>query len=564
MFPGKILSMSDSHADDVAVSTAPGQPSEPLGPPPYAWRWMALWVILAAEAMDMLDALVANIAAPSIRAELGGGTSVTQWLGASYALAMAVGLITGGRLGDVVGRRRMFLVGVSGFTVASLLCAAAQSPGVLIGSRGLQGLFGAVLIPQGLGLIKEMFHGREAGKAFGMYGPVMGLSYVGGPVLAGWLVSADFFGAGWRMVFLINLPLGLLALFGGWRFLPESGRTATTRLDLVGVVLASAAALPVVFPLVQGRELGWPVWVFASMAAGVALFGLFGWYETRTARHGGDPLVVPGLFRKGAFSGGLVTGAVLFAAVAGFSLVLSLFLQSGLGATPLQAGLAVLPWSAGTVVGFVVVQVLDGSGALDRLGRGLVQAGVVVMALGTGAFALTLQLVGSRVTVWQGAPALVVVGLGMGLVMGPFFHTVLAAVEPHETGSAAGTLTAVQQLGSALGVAVLGTVFFSVLGGQVAGAADTVAPGALGAERSALVVALRECGRETAESRDPATPPDSCGRLSAGPAAEAGRAAVRLGYAGTMKITLGAEAGLLAVTLLASFLLPRPGRTRDR
>ncbi|WKK23871.1 MFS transporter [Streptomyces olivoreticuli] len=562
--------MSDSYADDVALSTAPGQPSEPLGPPPYAWRWVALWVILAAEAMDMLDALVANIAAPSIRAELGGGTSVTQWLGAAYALAMAVGLITGGRLGDVVGRRRMFLVGVSGFTVASLLCAAAQSPGVLIGSRGLQGLFGAVLIPQGLGLIKEMFHGREAGKAFGMYGPVMGLSYVGGPVLAGWLVSADFFGAGWRMVFLINLPLGLLALFGGWRFLPESGRTAATRLDLVGVVLASAAALPVVFPLVQGRELGWPVWVFVSMAAGVALFGLFGWYETRTARHGGDPLVVPGLFRKRAFSGGLATGAVLFAAVAGFSLVLSLFLQSGLGATPLEAGLAVLPWSAGTVVGFVVVQVLDGSGALDRIGRGLVQAGVVVMALGTGAFALTLQLVGARVTVWHGAPALVVIGLGMGLVMGPFFHTVLAAVEPHETGSAAGTLTAVQQLGSALGVAVLGTVFFSVLGGQVAGAADTAARGALGsagvtgAERSALVAALRECGRETAESGDPATPPGSCRRLTDGPAAEAGRTAVRLGYAGTMKITLGAEAGLLTVTLLASFLLPRPGRTRDR
>ncbi|MGA5129869.1 MFS transporter [Streptomyces olivoreticuli] len=562
--------MSDSHADDVVLSAAPGQVSEPLGPPPYAWRWVALWVILAAEAMDMLDALVANIAAPSIRAELGGGTSVTQWLGAAYALAMAVGLITGGRLGDVVGRRRMFLVGVSGFTVASLLCAAAQSPGVLIGSRGLQGLFGAVLIPQGLGLIKEMFHGREAGKAFGMYGPVMGLSYVGGPVLAGWLVSADFFGAGWRMVFLINLPLGLLALFGGWRFLPESGRTAATRLDLVGVVLASAAALPVVFPLVQGRELGWPVWVFVSMAAGVALFGLFGWYETRTARRGGDPLVVPGLFRKRAFSGGLATGAVLFAAVAGFSLVLSLFLQSGLGATPLEAGLAVLPWSAGTVVGFVVVQVLDGSGALDRLGRGLVQAGVVVMTLGTGAFALTLQLVGARVTVWHGAPALVVIGLGMGLVMGPFFHTVLAAVEPHETGSAAGTLTAVQQLGSALGVAVLGTVFSSVLGGQVAGAADTAAPRALGsagvtgAERSALVAALRECGRETAESRDPATPPGSCRRLTDGPAAEAGRTAVRLGYAGTMKITLGAEAGLLTVTLLASFLLPRPGRTRDR
>ncbi|GHF08023.1 MFS transporter [Streptomyces morookaense] len=494
--------MPDSRTDALA-RPAPGDPSPALGPPPYRWRWAALWVLLAGETMDMLDSLVAAVAAPSIRADLGGGPGVTQWLGAAYALAMAVGLITGGRLGDVVGRRRAFLLGAAGFTGASLLCAAAMSPGFLIAARGLQGLFGAVMIPQGLGLIKEMFRGRELGRAMGMYGPVMGLSYVGGPVLAGWLVSADWFGAGWRMVFLVNLPLGLLALAGGWRFLPASGPAAAARLDLAGAALASAAALPVVLPLVQGREQGWPIWAFVSMAAGVALFGVFGWYEERVARAGGDPLVMTGLFRKRAFSGGLVTGAALFAAVAGFSLALSLYFQSGLGASPLKAGLAVLPWSAGTVVGFAVVQVLDGRGVLGRFGRPLVQTGVAVMALGSGAFACALRSAGARVTVWQGAPALVVVGVGMGLVTGPFFQTVLAAVEPHETGSAAGTLTAVQQFGSALGSAVLGTVFFSALGGR----------GAAG----------------------------------------------ELGYARAMEITLGAEAGLLALTLLASFLLPVSG-----
>ncbi|MCC2274358.1 MFS transporter [Streptomyces sp. ET3-23] len=494
--------MPDSRTDALA-RPAPGDPSPALGPPPYRWRWAALWVLLAGETMDMLDSLVAAVAAPSIRADLGGGPGVTQWLGAAYALAMAVGLITGGRLGDVVGRRRAFLLGAAGFTGASLLCAAAMSPGFLIAARGLQGLFGAVMIPQGLGLIKEMFRGRELGRAMGMYGPVMGLSYVGGPVLAGWLVSADWFGAGWRMVFLVNLPFGLLALAGGWRFLPASGPAAAARLDLAGAALASAAALPVVLPLVQGREQGWPIWAFVSMAAGVALFGVFGWYEERVARAGGDPLVMTGLFRKRAFSGGLVTGAALFAAVAGFSLALSLYFQSGLGASPLKAGLAVLPWSAGTVVGFAVVQVLDGRGVLGRFGRPLVQTGVAVMALGSGAFACALRSAGARVTVWQGAPALVVVGVGMGLVTGPFFQTVLAAVEPHETGSAAGTLTAVQQFGSALGSAVLGTVFFSALGGR----------GAAG----------------------------------------------ELGYARAMEITLGAEAGLLALTLLASFLLPVSG-----
>ncbi|MEU3352480.1 MFS transporter [Streptomyces sp. NPDC037389] len=513
--------MSEPRTDDLplpapSAPSAPGEPSASPGPPPYRWRWAALGVILAGEAMDMLDSLVATIAAPSIRAELGGGASLTQWLTAAYALAMAVGLITGGRLGDVMGRRRTFLIGTAGFTAASLLCAAAVSPEVLVAARGLQGLFGAVLIPQGLGLIKEMFHGRELGRAMGMYGPVMGLSYVGGPILAGWLVGADWFGAGWRMVFLVNLPLGVLAFLGGWRFLPASGPTATTRLDLVGAVLASAAALAVVFPLVQGRELGWPGWAFASMAAGTALFGAFGRYERRVSRGGGDPLVVPGLFRKRAFSGGLVTGAALFAAVAGFSLVLSLYFQSGLGASPLKAGLAVLPWSAGTVIGFAVVQVLDGAGALSRLGRPLVQTGVVVMAVGVGAFACALRWAGPQVTVWQGAPALVVVGLGMGLVMGPFFQAVLAAVEPHETGSAAGTLTAVQQFGSALGSAVLGTVFFSVLAGRVTAATE----------------------------------------------ADASGTAARLGYSRAMEITLGAEAGLLAITLLASFLLPaKPGGT---
>lgn len=501
-----IISMSDSRTDDLALS-APGGPSAAPEPPPYRWRWVALWVLLAGETMDMLDSLVASIAAPSIRSELGGGAGVTQWLGAAYALAMAVGLITGGRLGDVLGRRRAFLIGASGFTGASLLCAAAMSPGFLIAARGLQGLFGAVMIPQGLGLIKEMFRGRELGRAMGMYGPVMGLSYVGGPVLAGWLVSADWFGTGWRMVFLVNLPLGLLAFAGGWRFLPASGPRSAAGLDLAGAVLASAAALPVVFPLVQGREQGWPVWAFVSMAAGVVLFGVFGRYEQRVARTGGDPLVVPGLFRKRAFSGGLVTGAALFAAVAGFSLALSLYFQSGLGASPLEAGLAVLPWSAGTVVGFAVVQVLDGRGVLSRFGRPLVQTGVVVMALGTGLFVLALRSAGAQVTVWQGAPALVVVGAGMGLVMGPFFQTVLAAVEPHETGSAAGMLTAVQQFGSALGSAVLGTVFFSGLGDRA---------------------------------------------IAAGP-----------GCTGAMEITLVAEAGLLAVTLLATFLLPLPGR-QDR
>ncbi|HEX6472739.1 MAG TPA: MFS transporter [Streptosporangiaceae bacterium] len=447
----------------------------------YRWRWAALFVILAAEVMDMLDALITTIAAPTIRAELGGAETTIQWLTAGYTLAMAVGLITGGRLGDLYGRRRMFLIGAFGFTAGSLLCGLAQNPEMLIGSRVMQGLFGAVMLPQGLGLIKEMFPPKEMAAAFGAFGPVMGISSVGGPTLAGWLVKADLLGTGWRMIFLINLPLGVAALLAGLRYLPQppavrrassaassagSGSGAATaqapapaaRLDLVGAALAALGAGLVVYPLVQGRELGWPVWTFAMMAASAAVFALFAWYEMRVQRAGGDPLVVPSLFRKRAFSGGLVVGLVFFSGMTGFVLVFSIYTQLGLHYSPLKAGLSQIPWSVGMVAGFGVAQ------AVQRFGRKVIHVGTAIMAGGVGGIVITLHAAGLAVTPWQLSPALAVTGFGMGLLMAPFFDIVLAGVEPHETGSAGGTLTAVQQLGSALGAAVLGTIFFGMLG----------------------------------------------------------------------------------------------------
>ncbi|MFL6055390.1 MAG: MFS transporter [Actinoallomurus sp.] len=539
----------------------------------YRWRWVALFVILAAEVMDMLDAMITSIAAPSIRADLGGSASTVQWLGAAYTLAMAVGLITGGRLGDVAGRKRMFVIGAFGFTVGSLLCALAQSPETLITFRGLQGLFGAVMLPQGLGMIKEMFSEQEMSKAFGMFGPVMGLSSVGGPILAGWLIDADLFGTGWRMIFLINLPLGLLAVLGGLRFLPGSRSSQVPRLDLAGVGLAAVASLLVVYPLVQGRELGWPAWIFAMIAAGVAAFGLFGWYEARARSAGGDPLVVPSLFHKRGFTGGLIVGTVFFAGMAGFSLVFSLFLQIGLGYSPLRAGLTMVPWSVGVVIGFGLAQ------AVQRFGRRVIHGGTFIMALGIAGVGLTLSLAGAGIGPWQFVPALTVTGIGMGLLMAPFFDTVLAGVEPHETGSASGTLTAVQQFGGALGVAVLGTIFFGILGGEVASATDTTAPktlaaaGVSGPMRDRLVTGLRDCGHDRAVAKDYAAVPASCARAAgemrgAGvpaqrAAAEIGRTALRRGFVETMKITLWVEVGLLALTFLAAFLLPMHARSPE-
>lgn len=427
--------------------------------PAYRWRWVALFVILAAEVMDLLDALVTTIAGPSIRRDLGGSESLIQWLGAGYTLAMAVGLVTGGRLGDLYGRKRMFIAGAAGFVTASLVCGLAQNPTMLITSRVAQGLFGAVMLPQGLGMIREMFRPSEMAAAFGAFGPVMGLSAVGGPILAGWLVTADFFGLGWRVIFLVNLPLGIAAVLSALRFLPESRSNHASRLDLGGVAILSGAAFMVIYPLVQGRELGWPLWTYGMMAAGVATFALFAWYTRRVQRRGGDPLVTPSLFAKRAFRGGLVAGAAFFSGMIGFSLVFSLYLQIGLGYSPLKTGLSGVPQALGMVVGFM----LASAGLNEKLGRQLLHLGLAVNAVGIAAFSAILYVSGTGVTPWRLAPALAVCGLGMGLLMAPFFDIILAGVEEHEIGSASGSLNAVQQLGSALGIAVLGTVFFRIL-----------------------------------------------------------------------------------------------------
>ncbi|MEU7744056.1 MFS transporter [Nonomuraea sp. NPDC049158] len=439
--------------------TAPQADSEVQ---PYRWRWVALFVILTAEVMDLLDALVTSIAAPTIQKDLGGSSSLVQWLVAGYTLAMAVGLITGGRLGDLYGRRRMFVIGALGFTAASLLCGIAANPEMLIAGRVVQGLFGAVMLPQGLGLIKEMFPPQEMGKAFGMFGPVMTISSVGGPILAGWLIDADLFGTGWRMIFLINLPLGLAAALAGMRFLPEFRLSNATKLDLVGMLLVSAAAFLLIFPLIQGRELDWPVWTFVSMAASIVVFAVFGRYESRRAASGKDPLVTPSLFRKRAFTGGLVAGLAFFSGMIGLSLVFTLYTQVGLGYSPLKAGLTGLPQAIGGVIGFGLAM----SGLQEKLGRGLLQIGTAVMAVGAGVLGLTIHLVGTDVSPWQLSPGLAFVGIGMGLTMAPFFDIVLSGVEPHESGSASGTLTATQQLGGALGSALLGTLFFNLLKSQ--------------------------------------------------------------------------------------------------
>ncbi|WP_084701656.1 MFS transporter [Cryptosporangium arvum] len=422
--------------------------------------WAVLAIVLVAEVMDLLDTTIVGVASPAIRDDLGGTYSTIQWIAAGYTLAFAVGLITAARLGDLYGRKRLFVIGVAGFTLSSAACALAASPGMLIGFRIVQGVFAALLIPQGFGLVRAAFPPEQLGKAFALFGPVMGLSAVAGPVLGGALVDGDLFDTGWRMIFLINLPLGLIALIGAIVLLREDRSPDEGGLDPIGAGLATAGAFLLVYPLVQGNELGWPAWIFGCLTLGVSLFVALGWHLVRRSRSGRTPLVMPSLFGKRSFSSALVVGVLFFAGMSGLMLALTLYLQIGLGFSALRAGLTFGPWPLGIALGAVIAM-----GALvPRFGRYVIIGSALVMAAGIAGVWLTLERAGSSVSSLDFAPALFVSGLGMGGVVSPFFDIALGDVDDDEVGSASGLLNAIQQLGGALGVAVLTSVFVSLLG----------------------------------------------------------------------------------------------------
>ena len=442
----------------MSVATAPAPAAqETSGAPPYRWRWLVLATVLAVEVMDLLDSTIVNVAAPTIRTDLGGSYTAIQWIAAGYTLAFAVMLVTGGRLGDIVGRRRMFVIGAAGFMLTSVLCAFAQSPEMLVTSRVLQGALGAVMVPQGFGIIKQVFPPADLGKAFGAFGPVIGLSAVCGPILAGALIDADLLGTGWRMIFLINVPVAAAAIVGALVLMPESRSPGATRLDLPGAVLVTAALLLLVYPLVQGRELGWPWWSYAMMIAAVPVLAGFVAYERRRVA---SPLIELSLFARRAYTAGLLVVTGFFAGLVGLMLVFGLYLQVGLGYSPLHAGLTFAPWAFGMALGAAV----SGGVLGPRYGRPVIHAGLLIMLAGLVGLAVTVHTVAVPASTWQLLPGLVVCGIGAGLCVSPLFDIILAGVEEHEVGSGSGVLNAVQQFGGAVGVAVLGTVFFSLLG----------------------------------------------------------------------------------------------------
>ncbi|MFG1807357.1 MFS transporter [Streptomyces sp. NPDC049040] len=415
--------------------------------------WAILALVLLADALDVIDGTVTNIAAPTIAGELHGGESLIKWLGPAYMLAMGVLLVVGGRLGDKFGQRRLFLIGMGGFTAASACAGFSPDPVLLIAARVTQGAFGALLIPQGMAIMTKAFDREMLGRAFGLFGPVLGLSSVGGPVLAGFLISADLFGLSWRPIFLINVVIGGIGLAVAARILPrddDGGRS--TVVDGWGSGLLAVGMLGLLHGLIEGSGNGWGAIAFVSIALGVLFLAAFA-RRQRTAAH---PLVKPSLMRNRGFTSGMLVSLVAVAAGTGLLFVLSLFLQEGLRVSPRNTSLGLLPVTLGIVAaGFAAM-----GGLVAKLGRRLVFIGLTVDLAGCGWVLVLVVHSGTDAGLWALAPAFFLIGAGIGLSFATIPVVALGDAKPDEAGSASGSFSSIQQLASAMGSAMVTSIFF--------------------------------------------------------------------------------------------------------
>jgi EmrB/QacA subfamily drug resistance transporter len=399
--------------------------------------------------MTFLDFFIVNVTLPSLSSDLHAGPGEVQLVVAGYGLAFAVGMISGGRLGDLYGRRRMFGVGLAAFTVLSAVCGLAPDPAVLIVARVLQGAAGALVTPQVLALLSTVYAGAQRARIFAAYGFTMGIAAVLGQLLGGGLISADLAGSGWRSIFLINVPVGVIAL-AVLRVVPES-RGPRERLDLTGTALVSAGLVGVVAPLVEGRQYGWPWWTWCSFAGSAALLGGFVSHQRRVRRAGGSALMDLTLFARPGFRIGSAAGLVFGLVPASFFFVLAIYLQEARGLSPVLSGVVFTAAGAGY---FVAATAADG--VARRLGRQVLTLGAGAVAVGL----LVLAATHGASSTWELVPGLVLVGAGIGFVLVPLSGIALADVPAETAGAAAGVLATGQQVGGAVGIAVIGVVFF--------------------------------------------------------------------------------------------------------
>ena len=436
-----------------------------------ARRRLALVALILGAAMMMLDVTIVNVAIPTIRDSIGADESTLSWIVSGYALASGLTLIPAGRLGDRIGHKPVFVIGIAVFTLASLWCGLTSDGVQLVVARVVQGLGGGLFFPAIGAFIQLLFEGRSRGSAFAVLGASIGVFTALGPLAGGLIIQGFGEQDGWRWIFFVNLPVGLLAFVGALVLLPSGGEERRrTGFDLFGLVLAAIGLVAILVPLIQGEEAGWPLWTWLSIAGGLVVLVLFAWWEVGRARRDRAQLVPPRLFLHPSFTGGVILGFVYFAAFTSIFFVLALYWQAGLGHSALESGLAVLPFSIGSIIGAA-----PSSRLARRLGRTVLVIGAACLALGFAALWLVVLLVDpSRITNWDILAPLVVAGFGNGCFIAPNIQFIVATVERHEAGAAQGVVSTIQRIGSAAGIAIVSAVFF---GGVSDAFADAVAGG---------------------------------------------------------------------------------------
>lgn len=529
-------------------------------------RMAVLAVVLVGAFMILLDATIVNVAVPAIQRGLHSSYSAVEWMVSGYALAYGLLLIPAGRLGDRVGHKTTYLAGLAGFTAASVLCGTSGSPAELVAWRVVQGAMAGLMNPPILAVIQAVFPQQERGKAFGFYGAIAGVATAIGPLAGGLLIAWNPHGWDWRPVFLVNLPIGIAGIAAALRLVPQT-RGKADPLDLIGAALVCAAMLLITYPLVQGQSAGWPLWSFACLGAAAPVLAMFFLWERRMLRRGRTPLVDVTLFANRSFAAGTGLSLVYFAGFIGLLFALSLYLQIGLGWTALHAGLAILPFAAGILVGGAVSDY-----AARKLGRGVLLLGAAVVACCITAIIGVVHADGTALSGLHLLPALLAAGVGSGLVIAPSVDVVLSGIRWQDAGSASGVLGASQRMGQAIGIAVVGVALFGSLAAGAQGAAARQAPAlqhqltAAGlSQPAARAAAAHFAGcfaRQSAAPEPTTTPPGCAAGRSAGGAAfnDAAHQALAGNFTHAVQTAAWYPLGAMVLTFAQVLLLPRRSR----
>ncbi|RQX08944.1 MFS transporter [Micromonospora ureilytica] len=469
------------------------QPPQPVTAAENRRRWQAVGVGLVAAFMTLLDVSIVNVAVPSIDRALHASPSDLQWILSGYALTFGLALVPAGRFGDARGRRNAFVFGIALFTITSALAGLATTPTWLVITRLLQGAAAGIVNPQVIGLIQQLFRGPERARPFGLLGATIGISTAVGPLLGGLLIAIGGQEHGWRWVFFVNVPVGVLAVILGWRLLPgrPAGQPGWRRLDPVGVLLLGIGVVLVLLPLVQEQQWRTP-WKWALIPAGLAVLVAFGLWERRYARHH-QPLFDLRLFNLQSYTLGSILALVYFGGFTAIFFIFTLFLQMGLDYSALVAGLAITPFALGSAAAAVL-----GGRIVNRFGRPLVAIGLLTVVVGLAATVIALHLAPDAPAPWVAAGPLLVAGIGSGLVIAPNQTITLSEVPVDQAGSGAGMLQTGQRIGAAAGIAAVGSVFFSSLAdsrGDWTGAFERSLMLATGIIALALIAALIDIWR---------------------------------------------------------------------